>query len=93
MDKFQFHKTEKGAIISHGLHDHVGASCTVKSLIYLIQDLSENDLFNQDEGLREVGQKRIKEYCERLTDRITVMDKCMDYIYTNIKDLEEQSQK
>jgi len=80
MEANNFWSTERGGILSHGVHDHNSGIAIIEGFIDILKYNTENDIQMTKEEILNYLSK-IEKGTKRCTDSI-------DYIYKEIKTLE-----
>jgi len=76
-----FWKTPVGKIFSHGIHEHNSGLGMIINYALFIERLNEKG---------ELTDEKLKEYLQKIKDNKNKCEEAMDYVYTEIKKLQEE---
>lgn len=78
----EFYKTEVGKILAHGVHENNSSVGQIQSSVYLLRRDKANGSLTDVEFL---------EYMDIIEKALKKNQDAMDYIYSNIKRIQEES--
>lgn len=81
-NKIPFYKTDEGKVLSHGMHDHCGATCYLSAILQVIEIKLNKGTFTLED---------LPERIEKIKNAMDRQEKSIDYIYKYFKDKYEEN--